>query len=478
MHTALAYPSGRLTSRFERVVVTVTYVSQIALALAVVVTWSPRAEGCRHCVWTPAIWPNPSAQGTINAASNVTTIVLAALVLACVRQRYQRSSPAQRRELIPLWVAVGLLAAAYVIGAFASSNPFDAFTYLLDQVKATLRICIPLIFLAGLLWSTRARSAVGTVVLDLDRTLAHGQLQSVLARALGDPSLHIMYAVPGGRGWVDASGSEASVPESTSAGRDVTLVQRDGRPYAALIHRSGVNGEVLQGITTAAGMALENEALHAAIAAQLTEVRESRSRIVAATDLARRQVERDLHDGAQQRLLTVALAMQQARREILAGNAAAATTLRQGADELAQAFVELRELARGIYPAVLSDEGLGAALRSLADRSTVAVVVDAGPQRYPEPVEATAYFVVNEAVTNAAKHAAATHVSVRVTDVGRLLRVEIVDDGAGGADPALGSGLRGLSDRVAAVGGSFSLVSSPGGGTAIQLVLPLDGGVS
>ena len=211
-------------------------------------------------------------------------------------------------------------------------------------------------------------------------------------------------------------------------------------------------------------MALENERLHAEVRAQLREVQASRARIVESADAARRRVERDLHDGAQQRLVTVALALRLARSRLRSASTEEVDTLlKETGEELGEALDELRELARGIYPVLLADAGLGPALSALAERSPVPAVVVAAPdERLPEPVEQAGYFVVSEALANAAKHAGAAQVTIEARITGSTLTVEVADDGVGGADPR-GSGLRGLADRAAAAGGRLRLVEPAGG---------------
>ncbi|HEY7255157.1 MAG TPA: PAS domain S-box protein [Solirubrobacterales bacterium] len=203
------------------------------------------------------------------------------------------------------------------------------------------------------------------------------------------------------------------------------------------------------------------------------ELRESRTRLVEAADEARRRIERDLHDGAQQQLISVAMTLEAASRQIEESPSEARALLDEAAAELRQATVELRELARGIHPAVLTEGGLDPALRGLASRSKVATTIAAVPERrFPMPVEAAAYFVVAEGLTNVARHAdGASSAEVEVAEADGSLVVEVSDDGTGGATLD-GSGLRGLSDRVAALGGELEVTSPAGGGTRLRAVIP------
>jgi signal transduction histidine kinase len=198
---------------------------------------------------------------------------------------------------------------------------------------------------------------------------------------------------------------------------------------------------------------------------------------VAASDQTRRRIERDLHDGAQQRLVSLGLALRAAQRALPPGQAELGQELARVAVGLTEVLEELREMSRGIHPAILSLGGLGPALKALARRSPVPVRLDVQVRtRLPEQAEVAAYFVVSEALANVAKHAQASVVEVRVTVQEGVLRVSIRDDGAGGADPSRGSGLIGLTDRVEASGGTISISSQPGEGTRITADLPAGDG--
>jgi PAS domain S-box-containing protein len=214
--------------------------------------------------------------------------------------------------------------------------------------------------------------------------------------------------------------------------------------------------------------------LNAELHARLDELAASRSRIVAAGDVERRRLERNLHDGAQQRLVALSLALRLARKQLESDPDAARASLDAAAEELSLALDELRELARGLHPAVLSDHGLRAAVQALAGRAPLAVRIEDVPERrLPEPVEAGAYYLIAEALTNVSKYAQASEVRVRVEAGDGLLAVVVADDGIGGADPAGGTGLRGLADRVEALGGSLEIVSPEGGGTTLRAEIPL-----
>jgi PAS domain S-box-containing protein len=256
-------------------------------------------------------------------------------------------------------------------------------------------------------------------------------------------------AEEGGRGefentWITASGARRRVAWST-------IPLRDDRGDPRLL---------------VSGMDITERTRHE------DELRRSRARIVEASDVERRRLERNLHDGAQQRLVSLSLVLRLAQAKIEADPAEADELLGQASEELGQALEELRELARGIHPAVLSDLGLGPALEALAARSPLPVDLELDGDRLPEPVEAAAYYVVAEALTNVVKYAEASSVAVSIERVNGRAIVEIADDGIGGADPSGGSGLRGLVDRVEALDGLFVVESAPGKGTRVRAEFP------
>jgi len=222
----------------------------------------------------------------------------------------------------------------------------------------------------------------------------------------------------------------------------------------------------------AARLAIENARLQAEVRAQLEQVRASRARIVRASDVERQRIERNLHDGAQQRLLALSFALRLAESRA-GGDAELTAALGEAAQQLKEALAELRELAQGLHPAILTRSGLAAAVRAAARRASVpAEVAEVPGERFGSDVEAAAYYVVSEALANAGKHAAATGARVSIARSGGVLRVQVADDGVGGADPAAGSGLTGLADRVAALGGTLCVTSPPGAGTVVTAELP------
>jgi signal transduction histidine kinase len=250
-------------------------------------------------------------------------------------------------------------------------------------------------------------------------------------------------------------------------------VQRDGTAVAALVHDAALRDEaLLDSVSAAAGLSLENERLRAELMAQLAELRASRARLVEAGDAERTRLERNLHDGAQQRLVALAMTLALAEARLSEDSGSAAGVLRQARDELTSTLDELRSLAQGLRPAVLVERGLAAALEELRRRSPLPVSVTATvPRTLPSHVETAAYFVVSEALANAAKHSRATRVQVNAEMTGGVLCLAVEDDGVGGATAEGGSGIRGLRDRVEALGGRITLTSEPGRGTRLEVQL-------
>jgi signal transduction histidine kinase len=304
-----------------------------------------------------------------------------------------------------------------------------------------------------------------------------GPVREMLAERLGDRSLNIAYWLPDRAMFVDERGHPVDLPASGS-GRAWTAVEREGNRVAAIVHDAELDAtpELVHAAASAAALALDNERLKADLRARLEELRHSRRRIVEAADDARRQIERDLHDGAQQQLVSLALDLRLLRAR-LAHEPEVAETVQELADKLAAALAELRELARGIHPAVLSDHGLAPAIHVLVERSPIAVECDVDFEgRLPPPVEAAAYFVVAEGLTNVVKYANATKATVSVRRRPGAVEVVVTDDGVGGARIDAGSGLRGLSDRLAALEGELTLTSPLGEGTRLEARIPTRNG--
>ncbi|GAC1444114.1 MAG: hypothetical protein NVS3B26_11090 [Mycobacteriales bacterium] len=295
------------------------------------------------------------------------------------------------------------------------------------------------------------------------------------AVGLGAAAGHVEVSLAGGQqrhvSW-PASGADLAPTVSVPVRHGDTVIGTISVSLPAGDRLDATRQQLLADLGSQAALALRNARLTADLEASVTEVRASRERLVAVQDAERRKVERDLHDGAQQRLLQLGLSLQLAQMALARGDSDAVALLTQSQTELRQAQAELRELARGIHPAVLTEAGLAAALESLAGRATLPVTVSAHCPRLPAAVESTAYFLAAEALTNVAKHARASHAHIRVTHRDGVLHLEICDDGGGGADERRGSGLVGLRDRIGALGGRLAITSQPRQGTTLRAEIP------
>ncbi|HET6819146.1 MAG TPA: histidine kinase [Candidatus Limnocylindria bacterium] len=481
-HLVLAFPSGRLTSRYDRWLVIGAYAVLGMARLAFLLVWDPRSTDCfPRCPVNPFVmWPSADLAWLLGPGLSLLIPLLAVLVCVGLARRWLRASPVLRRMLLPVALVapleLGVTAARYLVAMDRDAWQTVGVT-LSTSPLAFLHAAIPAGFLLGIVAARLARGGIADLAVELGRGVPLGGLRDTLARALRDPTLALAFPAPGGAGWVDPQGLPVDVPSAPTASRSVARLERDGQPLATLLYDPAIEAEDpgrVEAVASVARMALENERLAAQVRAQLDEVRASRTRIVEAADAERRRIERDLHDGAQQRLVALAMRLDQARGQTAgAGEIIDATT-----SELLQAIREVRDLAHGLHPTILTERGLAAAVEALAERASLPVRVSIPQDRLPDEVEAAAYFLVAESLTNAAKHAAASVASVDASLASGALWVTVADDGAGGADAARGSGLVGLVDRLAAVGGSVTVDSPPGGGTRVTAEIPLRRGAA
>jgi signal transduction histidine kinase len=475
IHLLLAFPSGRLQSRLEQRLVAAVY---LLTTVAVLPLWffaDPADLDCEGCPENLLlVEPNETLVTTAVGILNIVGGLLIAAALVILVRRWRRASPSQRRFLVPVYSA-GVALSVLLIGSVTlQAGGLDAEA--LDALAVATMVpfgLVPHLFLATLIRARMIQSgAVGELIARMGEAPRRGELREELARALGDPTLELVYWLPEDERFVDARGRPVDLP-GPGSGRGVTKVERDGGYVAAIVHDALILDTELDSIGAAASMALENERLDAELRAKVEELRASRTRMLRIGLEERRRLERDLHDGAQQRLVSMALNMRLARDRLRDDPASAERLLDGAAGELEAALEELRELARGIHPAVLSDRGLDTALETLARRAPVPVELGALPhERLPEAIELAAYFVVAEALTNVAKYAEASHATVNVERHNGRLLVEVADDGVGGADPENGTGLRGLADRLAVIEGRLEVDSTPGSGTTIRARIP------
>ena len=476
VHLVLAYPTGRLVDLYDRRLVLGAYAYLVVTRIGWVLVWRPTPGQVGFAPRNPfVVAPNEQLAWLLGpvALVGLAAILFVAVVVGLGRH-WQRASPALRRSLLPITIAapiqLGFTVAWYLAGAIPSE--WGTLRGILQSpIVALAGLVFPIGYLIGLVRARLARAGVADLAVELGRGVPLGGLRDALARALRDPTLVLAFAAPSGEGFVGPDGQAVDVPEAGDPRRGVFRLERDGELLAVLDYDPAIEREDpgrVAAVGSVARLALENERLAAQVRAQLEEVRASRSRIVEAADAERRRIERDLHDGAQQRLVALAMRLDQAR----ATSAGASELIDATTVELLAAIREVRDLARGVHPPILTDAGLGAAVEALAERTPFPVAIDATGERFAPEVEAAAYFVVAEGLTNIARYAAASRATVVLRTEEDRLVVRVTDDGRGGADLDAGSGLRGLADRLAAVGGELTVTSEPGRGTTLQATLP------
>ncbi len=466
LHVFLAFPSGRLERWFERTLVAAAYVAAIGLGLVVMMLSDLGPHNLLGVVSEP---------GAALAVRRLALVAISALSLAGIAvlvARRRGTGRPLRRSLALLIDAFALALVAIPVLLIASIFDPSGMETIRRVAYAVIGIA-PFVFLFALLRARLARSSVGHLFVELRADPAPTDLRDALARALRDPSLTLAYWLPEFRSWADLEGRPVKLPSSGS-GRGTTLIDRNGAHVAALLHDSALadEPELLDAVTAAAGIALENGRLNVELKARMEELRGSRSRVIEAGQKERQRLERNLHDGAQQRLIALSLELG-LLEERMGGDREGRLRLDQARREIARSLEELRDVARGIHPAVVSGHGLAVALEQLAAKAPVPVRLNVKLEgRFPEHLEVAAFYLVSESLANVGKHANATSATVEVVRTNGQVVVEVVDDGIGGADTELGSGLRGLADRVEALEGRLRIWSPTGGGTRLRAEIP------
>jgi PAS domain S-box-containing protein len=624
-HLLLAFPTGRLATRLQRGLAAALYVDLIGLQLLWMLFADFRETGCDDCVaggvHEPALLAenaflvhgSDTVARVVDGVQNGAGIALALAVAGILVRRYRTASVPARRALAPVLLS-GAAAVVLFLLVLATVFFWDGAAPALRWFALLAYASVPFAFLIGLMRGRLARSAIGSLVIELGEPTGPGDLGTMLSRTLGDPSLELAYRLGDGT-FVDVDGRPVQLPGPGSA-RVATMIERNDRCVAALVHDRSLeeNPELVDAVTAAAALALENERLQAELRARLDELERerdfldtvanvtpsflcvidpegrivrfnrafeqasgyeddagvrgrffwdvfaapedrgsvrdhvtqagadgavvehenlwiarggqrmsvawsraplvdeegrarylvcgvdiserlrqqeelrrlyaevqrradelhaSRARIVEAADFERRRLEQNIHDGAQQRLVALSLRLRLAESRLDNDPVEARRLLTSAGSELTAALQELSELARGIHPAVLAEHGLAPALESLAARATVPVELAPLPaERLPNAVEAAAYYLIAEALTNAERYARARRVTVSVSRPNGVAIIRVSDDGVGGADPERGSGLRGLADRVEALEGRLVIDSPPDRGTTITAEIP------
>ena len=440
VHALLTYPTGRTRSRPTVALIALAYVDGLVPELA-------RAPGA--------------------------TIALAAAVVIAAAWRCWDAHGLERRvRMVPLGcaLAVGATLVLAAIDRVAGLGAADFATWAYDAVIVVTAGALA----ADLLSGRTVRAAATGLVVDLAESQEPKALRAALARTVGDPALEVAYRVDDQ--WVDEAGRPLRLPAEDSGGRVTSVVEDGGIPVAALMHDPAAlrDERLARSVEAAVRLALANVRLQTEVAARVREVAASRRRLVEAGDEQRRRLREELRGGAERRLSDVShdLAALAADRSDEAGDALGLLVT-----ELDEARADLARFAQGVHPRALTDGGLESALGELAEQAAVPVVLDVPSRRFPAPYEAAVFFLCSEALANVAKYATASRARIDVTTADSTLVVRVADDGRGGADPGRGTGLRGLADRVEALGGTLSLTSPIGAGTRLEAVLPIGAGV-
>ena len=478
IHLLLAFPSGRVEDRASRLVVAAGYATALGTQL-VIVLFDPGLgdDGCAGCPSNPLLLADADGVTALaQAVQQVAGLILIVVTIGLTLHRRRASGAAGRRGLDPLLAAGAAVLALGTVSAIAQDAGASARAQQVAQlVFIAAFAALPAAFLLGLVRTRFFRAATVSGLLEqLTAARGDGGLDGALASALGDPSAAVGYWLPEESAYVGRHGRPFPLPDGGDGTVATELLHR-GRRVGVLVHAAALAEDpaLLTAAAGAAALAVENDRLEVELRARLEALRESRARIVEAGDRERRRLGRDLHDGAQQRLVSLLIGLQLAEQRWQDEPDAARELVARALTDARSAVEELRELAAGIHPAVLSQRGLDAALESLAARAPFPVELDVTlAERLPAAVETAAYFVVSEALANVAKHAHATHARVHVRREPSGTVVEIADDGGGGANLGGGSGLRGLADRVGALDGTLSLQSPAGGGTLVRACFP------
>jgi signal transduction histidine kinase len=403
--------------------------------------------------------------------SATATLVLATLLVLLALVGFHSSVGLERRERAYASRATVLLAGVLATAAALHlALPDGAGPNAALHLYESGLISLALLLLWWLLRRPWQQVALTDLVIELGETQAV-TLKDALARALADPSLEVGYRLEDGAGFVDSRGQPLELPTEQDE-RSMTLVQRDGEPMAVLIHDRAILGDpaLAEAVASATRLAGEHARLQAELRVRINELAASRRRILAARDEERRRLEERLRQGAQRQLDSLAETLRTSR--VSSASPQTVERITQAEQQLTRTLDELMRFAHGIHPRELAERGLAAALSSLTADFPLPVQLDVPPLKVSPALEACIYFVCSEALSNVAKYAAASGVAISLAADTERLTLIVDDDGAGGADLEHGTGLRGLADRVEALGGRLTLYSPPGSGTRLTVVLP------
>jgi signal transduction histidine kinase len=488
VYALLSYPSGRLTDRLDRAV----FVAALIVGLLYVSTafvaqrfpnpsvWSLCTSDCPSNVFDVGRSTPGLVSGLVIPLREVLTVAVFLAIPVAVSRRGRKAGPLLRRMYLP--IALIAVFQAVVFGVFYGvrrSDPTSSALPVLMWINVLSLPAVGIACVAGRLYRRLfAANALERVARDLRTSASAIQVTRALADALEDPSLRIFHCFAGEQmgAWVDESGAPVVLPQG-GAEREVTEVA-SGSWRIAIVHDPALAED--RALVRTAGShalsALENDHLSGELRASLQALAESQATSIAAKDNERRKLERDLHDGAQQRLVALRIQLALCAAQLGEEDRARAEVIRGLGDAIDATIDEVRSFARGVYPSLLAETGLGQALRTVGRAAALPTIVHAdGLRRYPPELETTVYFFCSEALQNAVKHArGATGVTISLS-ADRELHFEVRDDGAGfdvQATP-VGTGLSNLRDRLASVGGTMTIHSTPGRGTSIEGSIPL-----
>lgn len=476
-HLVLGLPTGHVTGTLARVLVPVSYIAAVGTQLGRYLVDRPDPPWAYDIPQTNTWW---------GKFGSLLVVVLGLAIVGVVVRWWLTAPGIRRRPFGPFWAAAvlsGVTGMTLALASFLNAPVWVQVLLMLVLIGMTLLVA-PIVRLVQIMLAHLTRWRLALIALDLERTLdAHthpAQLQQALATVLGDPTLRLAYPLGDGV-FVDIDGRPVSA--ESSPGRAATPVHRRGRLFAVIDHDEALHHQesVPQTAVAAAGLAIENAYLYATMRAQIEQIRVSRLRLATASFDERRRIQRDVHDGAQQRLIAVLVLLDVIRHRLRTGDgsalsgpdlAAVTEAVGRAHVQLSAAIQALRELTQGIYPQALVEHGLAAAVEALCDLSPIPVSVDAPALRWRWHIEFTAYFVIAEALANVYKHAQASRAAVVVCQDDHGLTVTVEDDCHGGATVERGRGLRGLQDRLAAVGATLDVSSDQKAGTTIVARFP------
>lgn len=469
----LRYPDVVLARRAERVFLIALGVWVCGAQLAADLFSRPEWSEFDPSAWWPALYPDFAIYTAVMTAFYIVTGLAVIVALGFLVAKLHRVRGIDRIDAVPVTVAAGSVAVVGGVYMVANLLPHSEHTLnvILTLIGLTLLIT-PLAFLTAVTQRRLVVSSVADLVLGLPTSPTVAQVQGALREVLRDPSVQLWLWLPVLGTYVDDRGETACAPQ-TGDQWSVPVRGRDGERLALLLVDPALrrHPRLVRSAITASGLSLENGRLRADLETQLAEVRASRARIAEAGMVERRRIERDIHDGAQQSLLAAAATLGIARIHS-AGDEKALDAIDQARSDLQTALRDLRDLARGIHPAILSQSGLNAAIEDVIERIPLPVELSVVDRRWPAPIESTLYFLTCEALTNTVKYAHANVAAVEIRGDECGVRVTVVDDGMGGATIPRDGGLAGIADRARALGGSFDIRSPLGVGTTITASIP------